>query len=334
MPPLNPNVLTLVETTKRLDPNGQVALIAELLTETNEILLDMPWSEGNLTVGHRTTIRTGLPDVYWRSLNQGVPSSKSRTAQVDETCGMLEAWSEVDKDLAELGGNVAAVRLSEARAFLEAMNQELASTLFYGNASLSPQEFTGFSVRYGDLTAQNAQNIVLPAAAPVPPTPLTSIWLVAWGEQTVAGIYPKGSKAGLIHEDFGLETAETTSGLGGSRMRVYRDRYQWKAGLCVKDWRYVVRIPNVDVTALSGANPPDLIDLMEHASVLLPNELGRRVFYCNRTILRHLRRQVRAAVQTGGGLTFENWAGKRVLMFGDIPIRRTDALVNTEALVV
>ena len=40
----------------------------------------------------------------------------------------LEAWSEVDKDLAELNGNVGSFRLSEAKAFLEAMNQEFAQT--------------------------------------------------------------------------------------------------------------------------------------------------------------------------------------------------------------
>jgi hypothetical protein len=42
-----------------------------------------------------------------------VPTSKSTTATVDETCGMLEAYSEVDKDLAMLNGNTAEFRLSK-----------------------------------------------------------------------------------------------------------------------------------------------------------------------------------------------------------------------------
>ena len=68
-------------------------LVRHILVRPNEILDDAVFIEGNLPTGHRVTIRTGLPPVYWRSLNQGVPRSKSMTAQVDETIGMLEAYS-------------------------------------------------------------------------------------------------------------------------------------------------------------------------------------------------------------------------------------------------
>ena len=95
-------VLTLTDWAKRLDPDGRVAAVVELLSNTNEILDDMLWKEGNLPVGHRDTVRTGLPSVYWRRINEGVATSKSTTAQIDSQCGMLEAWSEVDKDLALL----------------------------------------------------------------------------------------------------------------------------------------------------------------------------------------------------------------------------------------
>src|SRR5690606_9185016 len=98
-------VLTLLDWAKRLDPSGKTAKIVELLAQTNEILADMLFLEGNLPTGHRTTVRTGLPAVYWRLLNMAVPSSKSQTAQITEGCGMLEAWSKVDVDLANLNGN-------------------------------------------------------------------------------------------------------------------------------------------------------------------------------------------------------------------------------------
>src|SRR3990167_3884012 len=160
MATIGATVLTLADWAKRLDPDGKTPTIVELLSQTNEILLDMLWAEGNLPTGHRTTVRTGLPSVAWRLLNQGIAPSKSRTAQIDEAVGMLEAWSEVDKDLAELNGNIGAFRLSEARAFIEAMNNEMASTLFYGNSGTDPEEFTGLAVRYSDTTASNGQNIV------------------------------------------------------------------------------------------------------------------------------------------------------------------------------
>src|SRR5688572_8863462 len=322
-------VLTLIDWAKRLDPNGKVDKVVELLAQTNEMLPDMLWREGNLPTGHRVTVRTGLPQVFWRLLNQGVTPSKSTTAQIDEATGMLEAWSEVDKDLAELNGNVSSFRLSEAKAFLEAMNQEMQSTILYGNGGLAPEEFTGLAVRYSDLTAESGENIIDAGGATDHPD-LTSIWLIAWGEETVYGVFPKGSKAGLQHNDYGEVTVEVTAGIAGSRMRAYQERYQWKGGLVVKDWRYVVRIANLDVSDLSTSTPPDLIDLMEHAEELIPNQLGRKVFYMNRTVRRHLRRQMRQDVANGGGLTYENVAGKKALMFGDTPIRIVDAILNTE----
>jgi len=329
---LGAGTLTLIDWAKRLDPDGKVPKIVEMLGQTNELLDDMTWREGNLPTGHRTTIRTGLPTVYWRMLNQGVPPSKSTTAQIDEQAGMLEAWSEVDKDLALLNGNVSALRLSEAQAFLEAMNQEMASTLIYGNGGLDPQEFTGLAPRYSAISgALNTENIIDGTGTG---SDNASIWLVAWGEETVHGIFPKGSKAGLIHEDFGEVTVEVTAGIAGSRMRALQERYQWKAGIVLKDWRYVVRICNISSAGLAGGTPPDLISFMEQADEIIPNSLGRRVFYVNRRVSRYLRKFVRTAVSNGGGLTFENFAGKRIMTFDGIPIRKVDALLNTEARVV
>jgi len=329
---LSTGALTLIDWAKRLDPDGKVPRIVELLNQRNSILDDMRWIEGNLPTGHRTTIRTGLPTVYWRLLNQGVPPSKSTTAQVDEDAGMLEAWSEVDKDLALLNNNVSAFRLSEAKAFLEAMNQEMAQTIIYGNSGVAGEEFTGLAPRYSAISgAQNAENIVDAGGTG---SDNTSIWLVAWGEETVHGMFPRGSKAGLLHEDYGEVTVEVTAGIAGNRMRALQERYQWKAGLVVKDWRYVVRIANIDVSDLAGGTPPDLIGFMEQADEIIPDELGNRVFYVPRRASRYLRKQVRVAVGNGGGLTFENFAGKRIMMFDGVPIRKVDSILLTEARVV
>ena len=86
MATIGANALTLADWAKRLDPQGKVPSIVELLAQTNEILQDMLWVEGNLPTGHRTTVRTGLPTVAWRLLNNGVQPSKSTTAQIDEQC--------------------------------------------------------------------------------------------------------------------------------------------------------------------------------------------------------------------------------------------------------
>jgi hypothetical protein len=328
---LSANALTLIDWAKRVDPEGKIPAIVELLAQTNEMILDMMFVEGNLPTGHRTTVRTGLPAVFWRLLNQGVSPSKSTTAQIDEACGMLEAWSEVDAALARLGGNVEQLRLSESRAFLEAMNQEMQSTMFYGNGSASPEEFTGLAVRYSDTTAGNGSNII--SASGATPANNHSIWLVSWGEETVHGIFPKGSKAGLEHFDLGEETVEVTAGVAGSRMRAYRDQYVWHSGIAVKDWRHVVRIANIDHTTLVGGSPQDLIGLMEQAIETLPNRMGKPVFYMNRTTRRVLRKLARTAVAAGGGLTFENFEGQRIMKFDEVPVRTVDALLRTEGVV-
>lgn len=323
------DALTLADLAKRLDPDDHVARIIELLAQTNEILDDMTWMEGNLLTGHRTTVRTGLPAVAWRLLNGGTIPTKSHTAQIDEACGMLDAWSQVDKVLAELGGNPGAVRLSEARAFLEGMNQEMASTLFYGTAA-SPEEFVGLAPRYSSSTAGNGDNVVKAGGSGADNT---SIWLIAWDSETISGIYPQGSKAGIGHEDLGVETVENAGGVTGALMRAYRDHWMWNAGIALKDWRYVVRICNIDVSDLAGGSPPDIIKFMADAEEIIPNNLGRRAFYMNRYVRRFLRHQTNTKVTSGGGVTYENIGGRRVAFFGQTPIRVSDALLNTEALV-
>lgn len=295
--------------------------------------MDMMFKEGNLPTGERTVVRTGLPGVFWRILNQGTPSSKSKTVQIDDGCGMLEAFSEVDKDLAELNGLVSEFRLSEAQAFIEAMNQEMASTLFYGNNSVAPEEFNGLAIRYSDASAQVGRNML--DAEGDAAAGCTSIWLVTWGANSLVGIFPKGSKAGLQHEDLGLQTIEVMNGIGGNRMRAYQDHWQWKCGIALKDWRYVARICNIEVADLiadnlSGATP-DLIKLMIKATYRMPSlRAGKTAFYCNRTVLQYLDIQRFNAVKAGGGLTYEVVDGKNIPMFRGIPVRLVDAILDTE----
>lgn len=330
MPTVSNEFLTLSDWKKSLDPNGQIARFIDLLSQSNEIILDAPFMEGNLEVGHQITALTGLPDVAYRMLNAGIPGSKATTAQYIEQTGMLEGYSRVDKDLAALGGNVNAFRMSKAKPFIEAMNQAFANRLFYGNVGTEPQAFTGLAPRYSSLTAGNAQNIIDAGGTG---SDNASIWYVRWDPETVSCIFPKGSTRGLIHEDLREQLIENTNGVTGSLSIQLVDHWQWKHGLSLADWRFCVRIANIDVSNLSGGSAADLIDHMEHAIELIPNEMGRGAFYMNRTIRRFLRKQARADVSAGGGLTYENFDGKRILMFGDTPVRKCDQLVNTEAQV-
>jgi hypothetical protein len=336
---LSSGALTLADWAKRLDPNGQVPKVAELLSQTNEILEDAVFMEGNLPTGHRVTIRTGLPVVYYRMINQGVPTSKSVTAQVDEACGMLEARSHIDKKLVELNGNSAEFRLSEDQAFIEAMNQTQAGAMFYGNPGTDPRQFLGFQTRYSSLSAGNGQNILDAGGTG---SNNCSIYLIVWGENTVFCPFPKGSKAGLQHQDLGEGDVLDAN---NNYFRALRALYQWDNGLAVKDWRYVVRIANINVTDLTSQSgtqassaATQIINLMSRALDRVPNlSMGRACFYANRTLYSMLR--VAALNKSNAALSIENALTQfgtpyALTKFLGVPLRKVDQLLNTESRVV
>jgi len=322
---------TLMDVARRSDPDGKIATIVELLNQTNDVLDYLTCLEANNGTGHKTTVRTGLPSATWRMLNYGVQPSKSQTKQVTDSTGMLEAYSEVDKALADLNGNTAEFRLSEDQPFLEAMNQQMASTLFYGSTLTDPEKFTGLAPRYTAYQStddtKSSFNVIHGGGEGVDNT---SVWLVVFGPNTVHAIYPKGSKAGVSHQDLGEVTLEDAQ---GGKYQGYRTHYKWDIGLTVRDWRYAVRIANIDVSNLAGvAGQKALIALMVQASERIPVlGMGRAVWCMNRTVHSALRLGILEKISSN--LTWETVAGKRVMAFDDIPVARCNALLNTEALV-
>ena len=323
MPTLSTTNPTLADVASRMTADGKIdPQIVELLNETNEVLDDMTVIEANGFTEHKTTVRSGLPAGTWRKLNYGVQPEKSRTVPVKDSMGMLETYAEVDKALADLNGNSAAWRLSEDRAFIEGMNQTMATTLFYGDSSADPEKFMGLAPRYNSLSAENAMNIIDAGGTG---NDNTSIWLIVWGPNTCHTIFPKGSSAGLQSRDLGEHTLTDAA---GGRYQGYRTHYKWDIGLCVRDWRYVVRIANIPKTIGST----NLIDLMIEASELLPSLNGvRPAFYMNKTIRTNLRKQI--ASKGNVHLSLDEAAGKKVMSFDEIPVRRCDALGFIEGVV-
>jgi hypothetical protein len=331
--------VTLLDIAQATGPDGNIATVAELLTQRNEILLDMAWTEGNLPTGMKASIRTGLPTPIWRSFYQGTPPSKSSRAQITDTTAMLEDRSEVDVKEANLNGNLNAFRLSEASAHIEGMNQKMATALFYGNQATNPEQFNGLSPRYNTVVPANnqlAQNVIDAGGTAADNA---SIWLVVWGKETVTGIYPKSSKAGVYHEDLGQIDAFDAN---NNRFRAYADLWQWDCGLHVKDWRYVVRICNIDVAKLvTETGSADLIKLMIRAGNRIPHRgMGKAAFYANRTIKEML--SIQALNKSQNALSIKD----AVMQFGDVgietqeltflgtPVRTCDQLITTEARVV
>lgn len=332
MSELNP---TLADLTSRMKQDGKIDTdIVEMLNETNEMLADATWQEATGVTENVTTVRTGLPAVAWRMLNYGVPTGKSRTKQVSDTIGMLEAYAEVDKKLVDIASNKESFRLTENRAFIESMNQEFQRALLYGNPATDPAKILGLTPRYSVGVSSKAENAVNVIDCGGTGTNLTSMWLICWSPLTAFCTYPKGLPGGLQEQDLGEVTLDDAN---GNHYQGYRSHYEWNVGFVLRDWRYVVRLANIDVDKLK--DDPDkskgdlvLADKMIDALELLPNiSVGRPAFYGNRTLTAFLRKQIRNGKNVN--ITMSEIAGKTVTQFDGVPIRRVDALVPGEAKV-
>ena len=340
---------SLIDLTTRINGAQKQVYISEMLSQANDVWDDLPLVEANEIGGHEFVFRTSIPAGAWRQYNQGVPYAKSTTAKARVSLGSLEDYSQIDRLLAEDSGDIDQFRENEDVAFLEGMSQTMVQTLFYGNSAVTPAEFMGLSPFYNTVTQSNAQNAQNVINAGGTGSSNTSLWLIAWGERTIYGLYPRGSKAGITMEDKG----DTVPGFDalGNRFEAYTSWFRHQLGLAPQDWRYGVRIANIDTTSagLAGANAPDIFALLAQA-VLLPPHLGkgtsgitktdaandpspgiRPVIYSNRTV-RHWA-DVQAIRDRNVLLRSTDYAGFPVDSYRGIPWKIVDQLINTEALV-
>jgi hypothetical protein len=331
---------TLVDMMKRLDPNGTIATVVEELSKLNPILQDMAWQEGNLPTGHRFTSRSALPALTWRRFNQGVDATKSTTTQHDESCGMLVGYSKVDAALAKLNGNEAAFRASEDLAFVQSFNNTLSSAIFYSSLAANPEQFHGLSPRLSSTTANPATvtgtgptgtGQLIKADSSASGATQTSIWCIGWAPETVFGIFPKGSVGGLQHHDMGEQLALDAA---SKQFRAYVSEWQWQCGLCVKDFRYLARVCNIDVdnwTNDLSAGADLAMRMMDASSAIFNIDACRPVYYMSRQAFNMLGQQLVA--RQANWLTYLGEGGSKVPHLYGIPIRFVDALTATEAVV-
>ena len=331
MATLGATYVDLIDIYKQQDGHGQFVPVIEMLMEMNPMLDDAIAVECNKGTTHLHTVRSGLPDVTWGKLYQGIPNGKGKTSQVEDTTGFVEGLSTIDKRLLDLSTNEGAVRLSEAQAYLESMSQEVATKLIYGNSASDPEEFMGFAPRFNDTTAANGNQIILAGGAGADNT---SIWFVTWGDNQCNLLYPKGTQAGVQREDMGKQ--RVTDGAGNAYYAM-EEKFTWHVGLAVKDWRYVCRIANIDVS-LMAAGSVSLYDFMRKAYYKLQNRRvagGNIAIYCNRDVLEALDALASNAGTSDSFVRLKTTEieGKEVTTYRGIPIRETDAIINTEALV-
>jgi hypothetical protein len=328
MATINATLPTLQDIVSRMNPDGSFSEIVEILTQQNAILQDAVWVEGNLPTGHQFTSRRALPSGTWRRFNEGVAVSKTRTEQVVETCGMLTALAKVDSKLASVGGNAAAYRASEERGYLQGLSNDLETALIYSSTKTDPEKILGFAPRL-DSTTGNWGGQIINSQIAHSGSDQSSMWLVVWGPNTVHGIFPKGSKGGLEVKDRGEELTRDAS---NNEFYSYVTEYCWNVGLCVRDARYLVRLANLDTSAIAETGSlliQDMIKMVHQAQDLTS---GRPAIYCNRKIATYLHLQALDSTKNST-LAIQNIGGQPVTTFLGIPVRMSDAITNTEAVI-
>ncbi len=325
--------LNLMDIARMSGPDGKVLKVAELLSQTNRILEDIPMVECNNGMLNLAGVRTGIPAGTWRRLYGGVNSEKGKIEQVQDGCGMLESYSQPDKAIIDMAPNKGDALMKESRAFIDGLGKTMAKTLFYGDTGTEPEKFNGLSCRYNtygtdeDLSSYNVLN------AGGSGSDNTSIWVIGWGDTRVHGLYPRGSKAGLSVNDMGEVTVTKSD---GTMYQAYRTHYKWDAGLAVLDWRYCVRIANIDVSALASAGETayagaNIINLLTDACYRLPDDASNVNIYCNRVISAALTKL--ASNKSNLALNIGEYAGMPIVKFWQYPIKRCDAIMTTESAV-
>ena len=338
MPALGSTLLTLADVSK--SKNKEIGKVAEVLLNQNHMLKDIPYMEMNGGTIHTEDIRSALPEVCYRKANQPVPPSKSTIEERTFTAAHFESKSQVDQAVAERGGmdRVAYNRWNQAQGHLQAHANELADLVIYGSPVSSNRKTAGlFDILSTLDPAEETSKQIIDAGGTGVDN--TSMILVHWGEQSVFGIYPKGTQSGLRRVDHSM---------GGKLIKIpgldefgnvgdfwgYEEQFLTDHGIVVKDFRQVARIANIDVSDLVAGTGADLIDLMISADHLIENSSnGQGIWYVNRTIEAALHKSAISKVTAGAGLTFDNYQGERVLHFLDKPVRRMDALVTSESQV-
>lgn len=338
MAALGAELVTLADVAKSKDK--QIGKVAEVLVQHNAMLNDIPYMEMNEGTVHKEDIRSALPEVYYRKANQPIPASKSTIEERSFQASHFESKSQIDKAVAMRGGKdrVAYNRWNQAQGHLQAHSQESASLMIYGSPSSSNLKTAGLADIYSTLatTEETSKQIIDGGGSG---SDNTSIYKIHWGERSIFGVYPKGTTAGITREDHSkggklVQIPGTDENGNAGNFWGYEEEFTTDHGLVVKDYRQAARIANLDISDLIAGTGADLIDLMISADYRIDDlNNGMGIWYVNRTIEAILHKQALTKVGAGAGLTFENYQGKKVLTFLGSPVRRMDALLNSEAQV-
>jgi hypothetical protein len=157
-----------------------------------------------------------------------------------------------------------------------------------------------------------------------------SIWLINWQPRKVYGIYPKASQLGLqkmnLSKNGPLRVPDPNDAT--KTLLAYVTRYQWKLGLAVEDYRYVVRIqwdPS-DSTTFAATAKALVMSMQDALETIFDREQGNLHWYMDRTSKKRFNYELANAGESRF-LTYLDQGGRIQEMFMGVPIHVSDSLV-------
>lgn len=321
--------------------------IVELMLQNNPILEHMIIKEANDGTSNKTTIRTGLPTATWSAFYEGVQASKGSKQQIRNTAGFLKSKLEIDCDLYDQAPDKSALLYDEVSSHSEAMMNEMANALIYGNIKDDPRKFNGFMTflsNYGNYI-DGSGNYVSATDDDVPSyyvingakysspsgSARRSILLVGWGNKAVSCFYPRGSKGGLQKGEFKKVDVEDKT--KGGTYEAYIQYFKWQLGLDIRDFRYIGRIANIELDhMLDTSGQPDYIELLRHLRARVRADGVRQCMYMDRLTLEAIETLLARKTQ-GNAMTFSQLQEHTVPTLYGIPVFVTDAMKTNEAAV-
>jgi len=331
--------ITFIDFMKTLDPSGtKIMPVAEVLNQSNPLLQDGPILASNADLGHRVTIRTGLPAVSTGKIDKGVPRSKSTTEQRTESMALFVGRSEIDVRQKLTWGveKYNRKRATEDLAFAESFAQFITLQALYGSVNSDEGTIDGLATRMPNLQQPTygvgASQVW--SKGTVVGGDGTSAFIVDWGERGVHWIYPVNSPSGGLQNMDRRDVPVTD--VDGNPFFADVTEYDWNIGLAVEDPRRIARLANIDISDAAlgtGMTQGRIVDSIIDVLGAMPSKTGfNRVIYVPGRIKVAFVKQI-ANMGAGVPLTMEQYLGELTPHYAGVPIRQVDQISLSESTV-
>ncbi len=325
------SALPLNEIANRMDRDGGLGELAFSMMEKNQLLEVLPFSQANAETHHNFAKVVNMPSGTWTRRDKGVDPEHGGTVPAKEYMGTIESYSHVDvRNFRGVDRTTAAgIRLTEDKLFMTGLTQNVSNKIIYGDLGTYPDALDGIFSRAN--WNQLDTGYVIDAAKTTPTaSELMSILVVEVGPETLYGIYPKGTKAGMETEDKGEEPHYDSD---SKRYDVLTTHFIWDLGFVIKDDRAVVRICNLEDAVINdGADNGGLSDeYILDALAILPNMGDKNSYiFLNRKALRNLQKVAKDRVNVSYDPN-NPFGRKWIRDYMGTPIKMEEQLIVTES---